>query len=348
MRNNLELMLIESAKFSKNDICVITGNAPSLFPKIKNILLQKVFKVITLVILHIDLGIKINMHKDKDAVIIYAFSTEFLFLSFLVSFWTQNVYLVNNHNVQQAYENPFMNFMLKMYHNLKYKFIILETSSILMDLGYKKQELERHISLPHSVVNSGTIANEYELFDDQEMSKKKVGIIGESRKGKNFSNTLNLMLKIAKNSDILLIIGTDDFSCFNGMDLEGIKLIDTSTNDAYMAALSACDIIVLNYEKSKYFYRCSGVAGDAINVGTYVVCPDFPLMSSQVNYPTKVGVVYQDETDLELAIQQALALTFNSDNSTFESHYMQRSLAKTAAILDQAIQANSQLEIVMI
>ena len=341
MRNNLELMLIESAKFSKNDICVITGNAPSLFPNIKNVLLQKVFKVITLVINHIDLGRKINKAKDKDAVIVYSFSTEFLFFSFLVSFWTKNVYLVNNHNIQQANENPFMNLMLKIYHYLKYKFIVLENSAILRDLGYEKQELEQHISLPHSVVDSGNIANKFELFDDQEMSKKKVGIIGESRKGKNFSNTLNLMLKISKNSDILLIIGTDDFSCFDGMDLQGIKLIDTSTNDAYMAALAACDVVVLNYEKSKYFYRCSGVAADAIGVRTYVVCPDFPFMSSQVNYPAQVGVVYQDETDLELALQQALALTFNSDNSAFESHYIERSLAKTAAILDQAIEANS-------
>jgi hypothetical protein len=118
-------------------------------------------------------------------------------------------------------------------------------------------------------------------------------------------------------------------------------LIDTSTNDAYLAALSVCDVVVLNYEKSKYFYRCSGVAADAIGVQTYVVCPDFPFMSSQVNYPAKVGVVYEDETDLEIAIQQALALTLDSDKSAFESHYMQRSLAKTAAILDQAIQANS-------
>jgi len=341
MRNNLELMLIESAKLSKNDICIITGNAPSLFPKINNILLQKLFKIITLVINHVDLGRKINRAKDKDAVIVYSFSTELLFFSFLVSFWTKNVYLVNNHNVQQAYQNPVMNLILKIYHYLKYKFIILETSTILMDLGYQKQEVERHISLPHSVVSSINSANKSELFDHGEMSKKKVGIIGESRKGKNFSNTLDLMLKISQNLDILLIIGTDDFSCFEGMDLQGIKLIDTSTNDAYLAALSVCDVVVLNYEKSKYFYRCSGVAADAIGVETYVVCPDFPFMSSQVNYPAKVGVVYEDETDLEIAIQQALALTLDSDKSAFESHYMQRSLAKTAAILDQAIQANS-------
>jgi hypothetical protein len=342
MRNNLELMLIESSKFSKYDICIITGNEPKFFGNINNFLVKKIFKLIALVISHIDMGIKINKAKDKDAVIVYGFSTEFLFLSFLVSFWTQNVYLLNHHNVQQAYQNPFMNLMLKIYHHLKYKFIVLETSAILMNLGYKKQDLDKHISLPFSVtsnVNSGD--NSILLFDNEESKKKKIGIIGESRKGKNFANTLDLMLKISKNLDIVLIIGTHDFSCFDGMDLQGIKLIDTSTNDAYMAALSACDVVVFNYEKSKYFYRCSGVATDAISVQTYVVCPDFPLMSSQVNYPTQVGVVYEDETNLELAVQQALELASNTDKSVFESHYLERSLAKTASILDHAIEANS-------
>lgn len=349
MRNNLELMLIESAKISKNDIWVITGNSPKIFPSIKSFFLKKLFKIIELIISHIDLGIKISKAKDKDAIILYSFSTEFLFLTYLFSFWTQNVYLVNNHNVQQAYAKPFMNFVLKIYHYLKYKFIVLETSSVLMDLGYIKQDLDRHISLPHSVVSSvNNIKKPDLLFNDKEAKKKKVGILGESRKGKNFSNTLVSLLKISKDLDFLIIVGTNDFSCFEGMDLQGVKLVDTSTNDAYMSALSECDIIVLNYEKSKYFYRCSGVAADAIGVQTYVVCPDFPLMSSQINYPEKVGVVYKDETNLELAIQQALELASGSDNSAFEMHYTERSLARTASILDQAIQSNSCLKLISV
>jgi hypothetical protein len=341
MRNNLELMLIESAKISNNDICVITGDEPKFIPKTNIFLLKKLFRIIALSLSHIDLGKKIRKFKDKDAILIYACSTEFLFLTFLFSFWTRNVYLVNNHNVQQAYEKPLMNSILKIYHHLGYKFIVLETASVLMDLGYEKQELSQHISLLHSVVDNSSIATKYDLLSDERTRKKKVGIIGESRQEKNFRNTLDLMLKISRNLDVLLVIGTNDFSSFEGMDLQGAEPIDTSTNDNYLAALSACDAIVLNYEKSKYFYRCSGVAADAIGVQTYVVCPDFPLMSSQVNYPTQVGVVYQDETGLELAIQQALKLTGDADRSVFKHHYIERSPAKAAAIIDRAIQDNS-------
>ena len=89
------------------------------------------------------------------------------------------------------------------------------------------------------------------------------------------------------------------------------------------------------------FYRCSGVAADAIGVQTYVVCPDFPLMSSQLNYPAPVGVVYKDEAALETSLRQALELASKDNKSAFESHYIERSLEKTASILDKAIQANS-------
>ncbi|MGA7935836.1 MAG: hypothetical protein WCA35_19955 [Kovacikia sp.] len=338
MRNNLELMLIDSANLSNNDIWVITGDSPILFPSIDNALLRKIFKLIELIISHINLGRKISKAKDKDAVIIYAFSTEFLIFTFLFSCWTQNVYLVNNHNVQQAYQSRFMKLLLKIYLHLSYKFIVLETTSVLMDLGYQKEDLNRQISLPHCVVRDENQSDL--LFDEHEISRKKVGIVGESRKGKNFSNTLTLMLEIAKNLDFLLIIGTNDFSCFDGMDLQGVKLVDTSTNDAYISALSACDVVVLNYEKTKYFYRCSGVAADAIGLQTYVVCPDFSLMSSQVNYPIPVGIVYKDETDLETSLRQALELASKDDKSAFGSHYIERSLEKTASILDKAIQAN--------
>jgi hypothetical protein len=337
MRNNLELMLIESAKLSKYDVCIITGDGIELFSKSNNFLVQKLSKVIALITSHVDLGRKIVKNKEKDAIIVYAFSTEFLFLSFLVSFLTRNVYLVNGYNIQQAYESPIMNLVLKLYHYLGYKFIVLETSSVLRDLGYQEKDLVSHISMLHSVVDNNNINN----FAKQVSGKKKIGIIGESRRGKKFSKTLDLMLEISKKLDVVLTIGTNDFSCFDDVDLQGIELIDTSTNDAYMSVLSACDAIVLNYEKSKYFYRCSGVAADAISVKTYAICPDFPLMSSQVNYPTQVGIVYQDEQDLELAVRQALDLIDRSDKSEFESHYTERSIAKAASIIDRAIQANA-------
>jgi hypothetical protein len=320
------------------DVRIITGNELRFFPGNDNFVIRKILKVFALVASHIGLGRKILESKDADALILYGFSTEFLFLTFLSSLWTKNVYLLIHHNIQQARQNSFMKFMLKIYHHLKYKFIVNETSSVLQDLGYKEAEIYQHLSLPHPVIKVNDTSDS-NLFNNDESKKKKVGIVGKIRKGKKFSDSLSLLMKISKELNIVLVIGTDDFSYFNDTILQDVKLIDTSNNDSYLTALSSCDVAVLNYEESKYFYRCSGVAADAISVQTYVVCPDFPLMSSQVNYPTQVGVLYKNEVELESALHQALELTVNSDRAVFESHYAERSPAKFASILDQAIKA---------
>jgi hypothetical protein len=125
--------------------------------------------------------------------------------------------------------------------------------------------------------------------------------------------TLQLLLKIQKSIDFILIIGTDDLSPFTELEIDNnrIKLVNTSKKDDYHTTLTECDIIILNYEKSKYFYRCSGVAADAIGTKTFVLCPNFPLMNNQINYPTQVGISYENESDLETAIQQSLELVRN-------------------------------------
>ncbi len=102
--------------------------------------------------------------------------------------------------------------------------------------------------------------------------------------------------------------------------------------------MTECDIIILNYEKSKYFYRCSGVAADAIGTKTFVLCPNFPLMNNQINYPTQVGISYENESDLETAIQQSLELVSN-DFISFEEHYIERSIGNISSDLARHLEA---------
>jgi len=330
------LALNEAAKLSNYDIVIITGNEPKLFPSLNNVYIRKILKIPALIISHIDSGQKIRKNRHRDAIIVSGFSTEFLIFTYIFSLlWTKSVYLVNHHNIQQAYRNTLMRAILKMYHYLNYKFIVNETSSILKDVGYSEQEINQHISLLHPLSQ----LDSSNLFNTEEFRQKKIGLVGQFRPEKNFSKTLDSLLKLQKSLDFLLIIGTDDFSSFSEINLNGAKLLNTSNEEDYLAILASCDIIVLNYEKFKYFYRCSGVAADAISAKTYVVCPNFPLMSSQVNYPTQVGVLYDNESELEMALKQALELVTGSNKEAFESHYVERSAEKMASTLDQAIQA---------
>jgi hypothetical protein len=328
------------AKDSILDIAIVTGEEPHILPFIKNPLLCKFLKVIGLISCHIDMGNKIRKNKDKQAIIVHGFSNGFLIFTYCFSlFTTKNVYVLTHHNIQQAFDNLPSRLMLKFYNSLNYKFILNETSMILKYLGFSDKEIDKHLFLLHPVVKTEPLN-----VSNSELSKqKKIGLIGKFRKGKKMEKTLQLLLNIQKKIDFELIIGTDDFSPFTKLDNNKIKLVNTCEKDDYYATLAECDIIILNYEKSKYFYRCSGVAADAIGTKTFVLCPNFPLMNNQISYPSKVGLLYENESDLETAIQQSLNLVSNNV-ILFENHYSERSIENIAS--DFAKQLETKINLV--
>ena len=340
----------KTAALSKYDVYVLTGNEPNLFPNFKQPLARKIIKILQLIICHIELGRKILKNKHRDAIIVHGFSTEFLMFTYIWSlFWTKNIYILTHHNIQQAFHSSIISTIFKIYHALGYKFIVNETSSILQNIGFSDRESDRHLSLLHPVVGIDTSVY---LDNNKEIAKltslgggrKKIGIVGKIRQGKQFSKTLDLLLKLQDKLDFLLIIGTDDLSTAVDLKSERLELVDTASRENYFSVLAACDIVVLNYEESKYLYRCSGVAADAIGTRTYVVCPNFPLMSHQLNYPAQVGVLYNNESDLETAIRHTLQLVPADRNTAFESHYVERSIENLALVLDREIAARIELD----
>jgi hypothetical protein len=325
------------AKDSILDIAIITGEEPHILPSIKHPLIRKFFKAIGLTLCHIDIGKKIRKNKNKQVIIVHGFSNEFLIFTYCFSlFTTKNVYILTHHNIQQAFDNLLSRFMLKLYNSLNYKFILNETAMILKDIDFSDKDIDKHISLLHPVVKTESLN-----VCNRELNKqKKIGLIGKFRQGKKMQKTLQLLLKIQKSMDFILIIGTDDLSSFTELDIDNnrIKLVNTSKKDDYYTTLAECDIIILNYEKSKYFYRCSGVAADAIGTKTFVLCPNFPLMNNQINYPTQVGFSYKNESELETAIQQSVELVSNNV-ILFDEHYIERSIGNISSNLARHLEA---------
>ncbi len=330
----------EVAKMSAYDILVFRGQEPKLLPHVKATWFRKTFKILELIICHINIGRRILQNQNKDAIILHGFSTEFLLFTYLFSFFnSRNVYILTHHNVQQAFDNLLIRALLKLYNLLHYRFIINEESSVLSHLGFSEQQRVRHLSLLHPVVKS--VLNQKEISNKKNniTSTKKIGVIGRISQGKQFKRTINLLLKMQEKLDFNLIIGTDDLSHIEKTYLNNTSVVDTSDRNEYFKALAMCDIVVLNYEKSKYFYRCSGVAADAIAVNTFVVCPNFPFMSNQINYPQQVGVTYDSELDLEEAIEKAFEIVSISDEEMFRMHYVERSIEKIAANFIKELEA---------
>jgi hypothetical protein len=84
--------------------------------------------------------------------------------------------------------------------------------------------------------------------------------------------------------------------------------INTTDYRDYLAALGSCEVVVLNYHADRYYYRSSGVIGDAVAQGAAVACPDFPVFRRQIIEPVTVGAVFRDPEDLMRAVHAALEL----------------------------------------
>jgi hypothetical protein len=329
--NSLQHSLCETARLSQHDVRVVIVPEPQLAKRRLAGWQRHCLKVLSLGLKHMRVGTQIAIGKAQDAVILPDFSTEFLWLTYLFSgFQTRNVYVLVHHNVQQALHNPLIRGMLKVYSGLGYKFILNETLAPLRDLGYHKPEERGHAVLLHPVQAESIAATQPEAIP-------KVGIVGSVRKGKRFAETLALLQQLQTQLDFTLVLGIDAPEQFQHLANDRLCVMDTASHAQYLAVIAHCDVIILNYDESQYRYRCSGVAADAIGCRTYVVAPDYPMIRHQVMSPSPVGVLYQDESALESALTQALALPTTATNPAFDQHYADRSAAGLAVSLDRIL-----------
>ena len=335
------------AEKSIYNIDVITGQEWKYNKCFKSILIPlKLKKILSLALCHIELGIRVFLGRQKDAIILHGFSTELLILTYLFSlFRSKNIYCLTHHHIQQANYNILARIALHVYSRLGYSFIINEDAQILKNLGFDETQTNRHVTMLHPVIESSPeifLNLENSVNSDHLVSsdRVKIGIVGKIRPEKKTYKTLSLLLSLKAKYNFCLIVGTDDFSglaeSINMSD--DIVLINTSTRSGYLEALYKSDIIVLNYEESRYFYRCSGVAADAIGVKTYVVCPNFFMMRNQLYSPSQVGITYDSEGSLENAIDQAINLSISSHEENFRMHFEQRSINKISSDLIEKIE----------
>ena len=102
-----------------------------------------------------------------------------------------------------------------------------------------------------------------------------------------------------------ILFGTPFWQKKEWVDTLDVDVRDTSTTEQYEALLQELDIFVCGFDKSDYYFRPSGVIGDALMNGCYVVCPDFPVFRAQIETPVRVGRAYACFEDLDDVIRLA-------------------------------------------
>lgn len=340
-KSNLFISINEAIHSLPYDVIFLADGVYDLTKYSSNKQIKKLLNALALVIHFAKVGIIIFQKRNLKAIVLYGFSTEFLWITYLCSiFNSRNVYLIVHHNIQQASQHKLMRWLMKLYYKLGYNFIVHETLLPLKDIGFCDKELSRYCALLHPINPVISQPNQNSSIDMLLSSddRIKIGVVGNIRKGKSFHQTVKILSALKEELNFSLIIGTNDVSQFS---YEDAIIIDTSTYDNYILTLLLCDIIVLNYEESEYFFRCSGVAADAIGAKCYIVCSDFPLMSYQISYPKQIGTTYKDTLDIKIALKATIALGKPSENKLFEDHYIERSTEKIASVLDAFIRKQS-------
>ena len=271
---------------------------------------------------HIAMGLRALKFKDNHSIFIFeAYNQHLLFLLPLLAL-TKKETLIMLHGNQQFAMNSKIKYLgllyLKTYLKLikRFKVLLLEIDD---DILPPKVQLpsQAKIVIPHPC-RSDYLPN---LNLGERLSsnaKIKIGIVGIIRAdkpiGKLIEKIQEYQTKTKQNCE--LIIGTPKQQKPAYIDNLGIEVQDTTTEKDYIQVLKSIDILVIHYDRDRYYYRTSGVISDAASCGCYIVASDYPLIKHQITYPVTIGTTFTDFEELETILDKAIdyVLTNGQDN----------------------------------
>lgn len=270
--------------------------------------------------------------RRHDLVIVREFLTSLLTVVWpLIWPLRRRVHFLVNHNLQEAERRALERTCLRLLERTGCRFAGLELADGFADLGLSTAS-DRLLILPHPLEVSGAVR------PADTGRRAVIGVVGEIRGEKNAGPLLEQLAKLRDEAalDADLLLGCPEPAAAAPWRDRGFRIVDTARLDDYLAALDECDVIALNYERGRYFWRPSGVAADALARRATVVCPDFPMMRHQLTWPNPVGATFETLPDLATAVHRALALRPGLDGALLR-HEQARGPASLARQLDAFI-----------
>lgn len=175
----------------------------------------------------------------------------------------------------------------------------------------------------------------------------KIGVVGMIREDKPIAKIIEKLQAYISSSDhqCELIIGTPFFQKPNYLNQFDVTLCDTTKPKDYIQLLTQIDILVIHYEKDRYYYRTSGVISDAASCGCYIIASDYPVIKHQVSWPQKIGSTFSNFDEIDGLINEA---RIHIREKGQDNHWLwreERSVAAIAKILfPNDYQADTKLE----
>jgi hypothetical protein len=261
---------------------------------------------------HLAMGLRGLKLKECDTILVFeAYNQHLLFLLPLLALTRKEVLIMLHGNQQFAILSQFKYWgllYLKLYLILfrKIKVILLEIND---DILPSKVQLPNYakIVIPHPL-RSDIIPN-LKFSERLSLDRKiKIGIVGMIRADKPIGQLIEKIQKYTVNNlQSELIIGTPFSQKPGYLDQLELKLYDTTKEEDYYKVLQEIEILVIHYDKDRYYYRTSGVISDAASCGCYIIASDYPVIKHQITYPVSIGATFTNFDELDSLLEQAIA-----------------------------------------
>lgn len=328
--------LFVASKLSKHQVAIIP--IPTIWPP--NVvffppLVKRIWEMFFSFLTHIRLVREVWRQERADMVIV----REFLNLPTVLVWpllWPlrHKVIFLVNHNIQFAHISRLEGLALQILCRSGLRLLCLELPAGLAELGLRGAA-EASVKLPFPL---NVPVSKLMTAQAPESGRKRVGVVGNFRREKNADTLLEVLLQGMQQGilDADIVLGCPDQRYRSIWEGRGVLCYDTSNYEDYLDVLSSCNVVVLNYSRDAYYFRHSGVIADAISNDVAVVCPDFPLLASQISVPEVVGFTFQSVNDIPRQVSNALAF-FDEWRSqgVFEKHRNARSAASLASMLEK-------------
>ncbi|WP_216087058.1 glycosyltransferase family 1 protein [Stanieria cyanosphaera] len=261
---------------------------------------------------HFAMGIRALKLKKCDALLIFeAYNQHLLLLLPLLALTGKEIFIMLHGNQQFAIHSQLKYWgllYLKLYLKLfkRFKVILLELNDDILPTKVQLPSATK-IIIPHPLRNDvfPRLKSGERLTENTSI---KIGIVGMIRADKPIGKILEKLQKyLQHHSECELIIGTPFGQKPAYLDQINAQIYDTTKEQDYLQLLQQIDILVIHYDRDRYYYRTSGVISDAASCGCYIIASDYPLIKQQIHYPVTIGSTFTDFDELENLINNAIA-----------------------------------------
>ncbi|HEY9652764.1 MAG TPA: glycosyltransferase family 1 protein [Coleofasciculaceae cyanobacterium] len=258
------------------------------------------------------MGIRALNIKDIDALFIFEIYNQHLFIVLpLLASTGKEVFISLHGNQQFAMSSPikflgllYLKTYLQLFKNLKV--VLFEIDDDVIPEKFRLPASSKTV-IPHPIISEATPT----LRPGERLpanAKIKIGVVGMIRQDKPIGKLIEKLQEYITSSNIEceLIIGTPFAQKPKYLDKFGATLCDTTKQEDYISVLRQIDILVIHYEKDRYYYRTSGVISDAASCGCYIIASDYPVINHQVNWPVPIGSTFSNFDEISSLIDQGI------------------------------------------